>query len=268
MVWDSAGMAHGSLQGNATISNDAVQLNGNYGNFVNLPGGLVSGPSAATIEFWASFGASGNGARLFDFGNITNQAGQNYLSFTPRNTIGGAQLALATTGGTFNLSTPQSLNNLSLQVDCIIDPSNGYEAIYTNGTLMTSATGAVPPLNSVSSAWSFLGRSLFSTNAWMNGTLDEFRIYDGRLSPAQMAADYQLGPNIATTPIGLNVFGTRSNINLTWPSYGIGYTVQSTPTLGVNPAWSPVIGAPVLSNNLWQLTLPRTNSARFIRLIR
>ncbi|HTR41597.1 MAG TPA: family 43 glycosylhydrolase, partial [Pseudomonadales bacterium] len=268
MVWDSVGMAHGALQGNATVANNALQLNGSYGNFVNLPGGLVSGLPAATIEFWATFGASGNGAQVFDLGNITNQAGQNYLSLTPQSFTGGVQLALATTGGTFNLNTSQSLNNLSLQVDCIIDPLNGYAAIYTNGILMSAANGIIPSLNGVSLAWSFIGQSLFSTNAWLNATLDEFRIYDGRLTPAQMAVNNQLGPNLATVPISLGVSGTRSNINVAWPSYGIGYTVESSPVLGAGASWSPISGTPVLSNNLWQVTLPGTNSTDFIRLIR
>jgi hypothetical protein len=261
-------MAHGMLEGNAVVTNDALQLNGGYGNFVNLPGGLVSGSSAVTIEFWATFGSNGNGAQVFDFGNMTNQAGQNYLAFSPQSAAGGGQLALATTGGTLNLTTPQNFNNLSLQVDCIIDPLNGYEAIYTNGTLVSSATGTVPPLSSVSSAWSFIGQSLFTTNAWLNASMDEFRIYDGRLTLAQMAANSALGPNIAMVPVGLSVSGTRSNLNLTWPSYDIGYTVESTPILSANSSWSPISSAPVLSNNLWQLTLPKTNSANFIRLVR
>ena len=42
-VWDSIGMAHGMLQGNATITNNALNLTGASGDYVNLPGGLVSG---------------------------------------------------------------------------------------------------------------------------------------------------------------------------------------------------------------------------------
>ena len=266
IVWDSVGMAHGALQGNATISNNALQLNGSYGNFVNLPGGLISGLSAATIEFWGTFGVNGNGAPVFDFGNITNEAGQNYLSFTPQSAASGAQLTLMTTNSSLILGTPQGFNNLSLQVDCVI--SNGYEAIYTNGTLMTSVSGLGPSLDEISPIWSFIGQSFFSSNAWLNASLDEFRIYDSRLTPAQIAANNQFGPSVATMPISLNVSGTRSNINLAWPSYGIGYTVQSSPVLGANASWSPVSGAPELSNNVWQVTLPGTNTADFIRLMR
>jgi len=268
MVWDSAGMAHGALQGNAIITNNTLQLNGGYGNYADLPGGLVSGSSAVTIEFWAAFGLNGTGAQVFDFGDMTNLAGQNYLSFTPQSAVNGAQLSLETTNGGFSLGTSQSFDNLTLHVDCIIDPSNNYEAIYTNGSLLTSATGVVPPLAGVSPAWSFIGQSLFGTDAWLNAALDEFRIYDGRLSPGQIAANNQLGPGIATVPVGLSIRGAGSNFNLTWPSYGIGYTAEFSSSLGANASWSPISNAPALSNNLWQLALPRTNNAGFIRLAR
>ncbi len=268
MVWDSAGMAHGALQGNAIITNNTLQLNGGYGNYVNLPGGLISGSSAVTIEFWAAFGTSGSGAKVFDFGDMINLAGQNYLSFTPQSAVSGAQLSLETTNGGFSLGTPQSFNNLALQIDCIIDPSNSYEAIYTNGTLLASATGITPPLTGTSPAWSFIGQSLFGTDAWLNAALDEFRIYDGRLSPGQIAANNQLGPSIATVPVGLSARGTGPNFNLTWPSYGIGYTAEFSAGLGANASWSPISDTPALSNNLWQLALPRTNNTGFIRLAR
>ncbi|HYA79050.1 MAG TPA: LamG domain-containing protein, partial [Candidatus Nitrosopolaris sp.] len=267
-VWDSIGMAHGMLQGNAAITDNALQLDGAYGDYVNLPGELVSGSSAATIEFWATFGADGNWARVFDFGDFTNATGTNYLSFSPHTTSNTTQLGLATVAGTLNLSTPGTFDNLALQVDCIIDPANGYDAIYTNGVLLNAVTSATPPLSSVSSTWSFIGRSLFGTDAWLNATIDEFRIYDGRLTPAEIAANVRSGPDALAQPINLGVSAAASQITATWPSYDVGFTAESSPTMGVNAVWSPVSGSPMLSNNLWQLTLPATNSTTFIRLIR
>ena len=46
-VWDSIGMAHGTLGGNATVTNNALLLDGNPGDYVNLPGGLASGSVGA-----------------------------------------------------------------------------------------------------------------------------------------------------------------------------------------------------------------------------
>jgi hypothetical protein len=268
VVWDSIGMAHGLLQGNAAVTNNALQLTGAYGDYVNLPGGLVSGSSAATIEFWADFGANGNGAQLFDLGDSSNAVGQNYLSFSPHTVSSTAQLGLVTTAGSLNLTTPGIFDNLALQVDCILDPANGYDAIYTNGVLLTAVTNATPPLSGVSSAWSFIGRSLSATDAWLDAAIDEFRIYDGRLTPAQLAANNLAGPNALALPISLSMSAAASNLTLTWPSFGIGFTAQSSPALGANAVWSPVGGSPILSSNQWWLTLPAMNNPTFIRLAR
>ncbi len=267
-VWDSIGMAHGMLQGNAAITNNALNLIGASGDYVNLPGGLVSGSSAATIEFWATLGVNGNWARVFNFGDSSNSAGQNFLSFSPHTASNTAQLGLATAGGTLNLTSPGTFDNLALHVDCIIDPANGYDAIYTNGVLLSAVTNTTPPLNSVSAAWSFIGRSLSGSDAWLNATIDEFRIYDGRLAPAEITADDRSGPNVLALPINLGVSTAASNIVLTWPSYGIGFTAQSSPALGANALWTTLSGLPTLGSNQWRLTLPATNNTTFIRLIR
>ncbi len=267
-AWDSIGMAHGMLQGNAAITNNALNLTGASGDYVNLPGGLVSGSSATTIEFWAGFGANGSWARVFSFGDSSNSAGQNYLAFSPHAAANNAQLSLATTAGASSLNTPGIFDNLALQVDCVLDPANNYSAIYTNGVLLNTATNATPPLNSVSTAWSFIGRSLFGTDASLNATIDEFRIYDGRLTPAQLAASDLAGPNALALPISLGMSATASNLTLTWPAYAIGFTAQSSPALGANAVWSPIGVSPALGNNVWRLTLPMTNNAVFIRLVR
>jgi hypothetical protein len=267
-AWDSIGMAHGMLQGNATIANNALNLGGDAGDYVNLPGGVVSGSYAATIEFWVTFGANGSGARVFDFGDITNSTGQNYLFFSPHTVFNTAQLGLATSGGAMNLVSPEVFDHLALQVDCIIDPANGYDAIYTNGVLLSAVTNATPPLDSVSTAWSFIGRSLFGTNAWLNASIDEFRVYDGRLSPAEIVADDRSGPDLLATPISLGVSAAGSNMMLTWPSYGIGFTAETSSALGASASWSPINGSLALANNQWRLTFPATNRTTFVRLIR
>lgn len=177
-------------------------------------------------------------------------------------------MGLATTDGTLNLASPEVFDNLALHVVCVIDPANGYSAIYTNGVLLCAVTNATPPLNSVATAWSFIGRSLFGADAWLNATMDEFRIYDGRLTPAEIAANDQFGPNVTALPISLAVSAAASNIALTWPSYAVGFTAESSPTLGANALWLRVSGLPTLASNQWHLTLPATNNATFFRLTR
>src|SRR5437867_444825 len=76
---DSVGTAHGTLKGNATLSNGAVVLDGSADTYVDLPTGLINGFPAVTIEAWASFGDNGNWSRLFDFGDVNDaNQGRNY----------------------------------------------------------------------------------------------------------------------------------------------------------------------------------------------
>jgi hypothetical protein len=158
-----------------------------------------------------------------------------------------------------------TLDGRTVHVVCISDPVNSYSAIYTNGVLESSLNGSVPALSGVSAAFSFLGRSLFASDAWLNASIDEFRIYDGRLTPAEIAADYSFGPDALAMPIALTYSNSTAGITLNWPAYAVGFALESTPTL--SPAqWSTVASAPQVKNNSFELTLPTTNSNQFFRL--
>ena len=268
-AWDSIGMAHGGLLGSAVVTNGALQLTGTPGGYVSLPGGLVSGSSAATIEFWATFGANRNWARVFDFGNITGTSGQNFLFFTPHNSSGGVQMGLSVVDSeTNNLTAPGTFDNRTLHVVCIVDPTNGYSALYTNGVLMVAQTNTLPALTGVNNAWSFIGRSLYSADAWLNASIEELRIYDGRLTPQQIAVNDQFGPDALALPISLVPSNTPTSFNLSWPAYAVGFGLQATPVLGGTSGWTNLNTSAALNNNQWQINIPFTNSMEFFRLRR
>ncbi len=265
-VWDTVGMAHGSLTGNASITNGALVLTGTTGGYANLPGGLVSGSAAVTVECWATFGANGNWARVFDFGNISGSSGQNYLFYSPHTSLTGQRLSLGTSA-TVNFDTPGILDNRTVHVVCMVDPTNNYCAIYTNAVLQSQLTATLPALSGVSTAWSFIGRSLFSADAWLNATITELRIYDGRLTPAEITANDKAGPDALALPVSLSSSNSPSSLALSWPSWAVGYGVQSTTNLaGGN--WTPVTATATLSGDQWWLNLPLTNGAKFFRLQR
>lgn len=265
-VRDSIGMAHGSLMGNATMTNGTLVLTGASGSYVNLPGGLVSGSSAVTLECWATFNTSGNWARLVDFGNIAGSSGSQYFFFSPRTSLGGQRMEQSA-GTTTTFDIPGTLNNRTVHVACIVDPANNYAAVYTNGVLESSQSGAWPAFTSVSTAWSFIGRSLFSQDAWLNAKIDELRLYDGRLTPREIAVNEEFGPDALALPVTLEVSNSGSGITLSWPSWAAGFALQSTTNLSKS-AWTPVTKPPVLANDRWSLMTPPTNSLIFYRLLR
>ena len=266
-AWDSIGMAHGTLLGGAVATNGALVLSGAAGGYVNLPGGLLSGSAAATIEFWATFGVNGNWARVFDFGTNSGGNGQNYVFFTPHNSSGAVQMEISVAPGTATLAAPGTFDNRTLHVVCLADPANGYSAIYTNGVLELAQTNSFPALTNVSSSWSFLGRSLFSADAWLNASIGELRIYDGRLTPQEIAVNDQYGPHNLALPVTLGQSNAAAGLTLSWPSWAVGFAPQSVTNLAAS-GWTALTQTSSLAGDRWSLTLAKTNAVKFYRLQR
>ena len=266
-VWDSIGMAHGALMGNATLTNGALKLTSASGDYVNLPGGLVSGSSAVTLEFWATFGASGNWARVVDFGNISGSSGQNYFFFSPHNDSSGQTMEMRINSSTKTFAFNPVLDHRAVHVVCLVDPANNYAAVYTNGLLAATRTGSWSAFTSVNTAWSFIGRSLFSGDAYLNATIDELRLYDGRLTPEEIATDYKFGPDALAAPVAITQLNSAANLTLSWPAWAAGFALQSTTNLAAN-IWTTNGLSPALANDRWSLVISKTNTLNFYRLQR
>jgi hypothetical protein len=193
---DSVGHANGTLEGAATISDGQVRLNGTRGTFVNLPGGLIAGDRAVTFEFWATLNTNRNWARVFDQGSTNGNQGGHDLYFCPHSGSRDFRLTIMDPHPTERVVTvPGNLDNqTNLQVACVLDPASGFMGIYTNGVLAASRSG-LTSLASVDTNVFFLGRSLFASDAPLNGSIDEFRIYRTALSAAEIGDSYRKGPN-------------------------------------------------------------------------
>ena len=74
---------------------------------------VVMGSSAVSLEFWATFGANGSGARVFDFGRTSSGVGQQYLYFSPHSETSSHNLQMSTARAV-NLDTPGVLDGQSI----------------------------------------------------------------------------------------------------------------------------------------------------------
>jgi len=117
----------------------------------------------------------------------------------------------------------------------------------------------VPQLNNVDTAFAYLGRSLFGTHPWLNATIDEFRIYDGRLSAEDILANFIAGPDELALPIRVEYSNTISGWELRWPDYAAGFTLDSAQTPG--GIWQPVPGKSALTGayNVFPAIQPTSN---------
>jgi hypothetical protein len=197
---DSVGHADGTLEGAATISGGQVHLDGTRGTYVNLPGGLIAGDGAVTFEFWATLGTNKSWARVFDQGSTNGSKGGHDLYFCPHSGAKDFRLTIMDPHPAERVVTvPGNLDNqTNLHVACVLDPASGFMGIYTNGVLAASRKDLVS-LASVDTNCFFLGRSLFASDAPLNGSIDEFRIYNTALSAAAISASFSNGPNTVLT---------------------------------------------------------------------
>jgi hypothetical protein len=300
---DSVGGANGTLNGDASISGGAVVLTGNTNaisggySSVHLPAGILSGLDEVTIETWATFpGAISSWANLFAFGEtITDPldsnlgTGGNYVTFCPH--TGGSTLQ-ATFGqdapgffaerDAFTGSVLDSMANV--HIVAVYRPLAGQVAVYTNGVLaatvsifntLTDPIAAQDPAFTNHSILSYtlgtdpnnyIGQSLYWADPGLVANIDEFRIYNGPLSAAQIAADYALGPNqilgtSLTTSLSASLSG--SNVVLKWPTTSALVTLLSSPTLGAGAVWTSVTAPLTVVGGNYEVTVPATGTLFF-----
>lgn len=202
---DSVGGANGTLLGGASVSGGAVALNGS-GAYVDLPNGIIAGSTDLTIEAWVTDNGSGNWARICDFGFSTagegnGGTGTNYLFLTPQSGSGSLRVGMVVNslGGEVTVDWPATPLPDGVQKHVVFTLSGGTQTarLYVDGTLVGENTsfGYTPAqLGNTFNNW--LGRSQFGADSYFNGSIAEFRIYDGALTAAEVQQDFSAGPEV------------------------------------------------------------------------
>jgi hypothetical protein len=213
-VTDSVGGAAGagSLQGTATLTGTQVSLDG-AGSYVELPPGIVGSQSALTIETWASFGQNPVWVRLFDFGDQNGNNAHTTLFLSPHDGGGSVNLSLTTDQGNRFVTRAGPLDNqTNVHIVAELNPDGRFMGIYINGVLVASGSDETVPISAVNDLNSWIGRSMYAADAYLVGSVDEFRIYNGTLTPQRIAVDLAAGPDqLITDP------GALQSVSLTLP---------------------------------------------------
>jgi hypothetical protein len=234
---DSVGTANGTVYGTASFdgSGNLVLAGGSGDNYAELPPHLIDGYTALTFECWVQFGANPNWGRLVDFGdsNPTTSDGRYCIDFTPHsgNTPTGLNFEVADADPGFShvqvVAGPPVLDNGSYHLVLVYDPAGGSMAVYTNGALLGQNTNVTIPMSGLVNSHSWLGKSSYLNDPNGVATVDEFRIYNGALTPSQVAVDAATGPNkIVANPGSLLAVHLAVSDNQT----GVGGTLNSTVT--------------------------------------
>jgi len=245
-------------------------LSAGVSNFVQLPSGIISNYTALTVEGWVTAQTLPGNSMYYAFGDTdAGGAGQNYIfgslvrDYTAITGVDPGYTGEQGTagGGALPLNTP-------IHFVGVYNPPAGYLALYTNGVLQSINAAETDPLSVVSSVKSFIGRSLYTGDPYASIALDEFRIYNGAMSPFDVAATQILGPNYPLSPALKASIGGGA-VTLSWPTnYAAtaAFTLQSRTNL-ILGTWQTEASPPVVGTQ-FQLTVPAFAGGKFYRLAR
>jgi hypothetical protein len=263
-VFDSIGGPAwtGILPNGGTLSSGQLTLSSASQQYVNLPPGITSALTNFTIECWVNLTSVANWARIFDFGNNTTT----YMFLAPQNgSTSKLRFAITTSGA----GGEQQINGASALTAAVsyhvaVTLSGNTGILYVNGVAVgTNSAMTLRPLNLGNTVNNYIGRSQYSADPYLNGVLDEFRIYNVALSPAEIAATDAMGPNqlLNTNSPSVDVATTSTNLILTWPVGSAGFTLQSSTNLAPG-GWTNVTSpVPQIVGGQWQISLPASGNA-------
>ncbi|MGC8743825.1 MAG: lamin tail domain-containing protein [Verrucomicrobiia bacterium] len=205
-VQDLVGNAHGTLMGGATVSGGELVLNGTSG-YLDLPNNLFTNLTSVTFEAWVTDLGSGNWARIYDFGNSTAGegaagTGTQYMFLSLPSGNGNLRGAYTITGGGSGEQIVEWVGGRpavgeKAHIVWTSDGNTKVGKLYVNGVLvgqnnaMTLTPASIgPTLNN------WIGRSQWSADAFFNGRIDEFRIYNQALSEGTILRNFRNGPDM------------------------------------------------------------------------
>lgn len=191
-----AGVLTADSSGNflwATLTGSPTMVTGKVGNalnfdgiddYVRLPTTFIQKLSEFSISLWINPTTNTTWARIFDFGQDTN----NYMMMTVSN--GSAMTFEIRTGMTVQTVPTSSLLPLGSWSHLTVTLANNVLILYLNGAVIgknSNVTLRPYNLGTVVSN-NFLGKSLFSTDPYFSGKMDEVSFYNYALSLAEIKA--------------------------------------------------------------------------------
>ena len=154
------------------------------GDYLALPGGIVSGLTDYTISAWVNPAQNSTWSRVFDFGSGTDK--NMFLTLNDGNEL---RFAITNSGAgneqRLNATTTLPLNTWS---HVAVTLSGSTATLYVNGqAVATNPNMTLRPADLGSTTQNYLGRSQYNDPS-LNGSVDDFQIYDHALGAAEIGA--------------------------------------------------------------------------------
>jgi hypothetical protein len=162
--------------------------------YVSLPDGVLTGVGDFSVAFWLKLNTVTDWARIYDFGNGQADAANRFMYFCPSGFAG-------TTRGVHvdsftGATTTDNVLNTGTQLPAgvwkhvVVTGTGTARTLYIDGFPAMSETAGPeidPSEMEPLAPNSWLGKSRFATDPGLDGTLDEFRIYDRVLAQSEIS---------------------------------------------------------------------------------
>jgi len=251
----------GTLPNGGAFSSGQLALSSGSSQYVRLPGGIMGGLTNLTIETWVKLNSTASWSRIFDFGNDTT----NYMFLTPQNGSAGVLRFAITTNGPGGEQQINGASALATGVwsHVVVTLKGNLAVLYLNGVAVgTNRAMSLTPSSLASSSNNYIGKSQWP-DPYLNGLIDEARIYRVALSPAEVAATFHLGPNqlLSTNSPTVSFSSSAMNLSLWWPVASAGFMLQSSTNL-IEGNWLALTSVPPqIVGSQWQITVPLSGKA-------
>jgi DUF1680 family protein len=248
---DSSGNGKNATLTSATWAagkiNNAVSMSGST-QYVSMPTGIISTLNDFSIATWVKLNAVTTWTRIFDIGTGTTV----YMFLTP--TAGSTIRYAITTGGS---GSEQRINGTAAltsgtwkHVAVTLSGSTGI--LYVDGVQVgTNTSMTLKPSSLGSTTKNYIGKSQYA-DPYLNGLVDDFRIYDRALSAAEVQALFA-GATPAPTPTPTPTVTPGGPTATPTPTTTVTPTPTPTPTSA--PVTPPSSNWVVKPFNLNQVTL-------------
>ncbi|MEQ1859282.1 MAG: LamG-like jellyroll fold domain-containing protein [Chthoniobacteraceae bacterium] len=213
----------GTTNGNQTAAN--------ISGYVDLPNGIVSSKTSITLEAWATPITAKNWMRVFDLGRVntagvgggaageitgttttapggTSASDNIMLSFDIGTNIAQQRMEAALNGGSFVTRDANCSTTLGQQYHYVLTFAGGVGPFADIGGMLTwyrdGVVMVVAPvpyrLANLEDVNNWLGRSMWSGDSNANASFNEFRIYDHAMTPEEVVASRDAGPDALWSP--------------------------------------------------------------------
>lgn len=167
----------------------ALSLNSAYSAHVVLPAGLLADACEATVATWVYLNTQKNWQRVWTF----STGGNAYMYLTTnRNSSGLARAGITLKNNpgdeAESIESPSALPaGAWTHLAVVLGP--GGMALYVDGALVDSnPESTLRPVDMGKTLYDYIGRSNYSWDPYLDGSIDEFRVYNRALSPAEIRA--------------------------------------------------------------------------------